>query len=601
MNIGIHFSNAYWAPPKEEAFQRLKQAKPDCIKTLLFSEPKFDQVAVHRRLREEHPDALIVARLYADMGGGPWPVADFVRRFQDAIESVRPYVGWFEVHNEPNLDASQAGYSEGFGASDADFDAFQVWIDLALTRLRQKHPWARWVFPGNAIHRYWEFWNALLPSIRAFDAWGVHCYWQFGNHTDLVFGRAYERAHQLLPGMPLIITEFGDSTLGRTPAQKIPIYEEWYREVDAQPYVLGTALYILGGTEDWISHPERPNFDVTPPMAAAIGALPRKARWPLVTDGFDFPVAKPDGAGYYIAAGLAEDEYYRIYGAWHTGEDWNDVRGGDSDLGAPVYAVAHGRVVTAQSFSGWGNIVLIEHVLPDGRPVWSQYAHLRERLVAREEIVRRGQQIGTIGKGDGDRYSAHLHFEIRKVELPASKWGWTAVDDREKVINAYAHPSEFIRMHRPGSQEVEVTVDDEGAGFQRSSSPYWAEDTVGYRSHTWWTWTVSAEQGEDCVATWTPELPRDGLYEVFAFIPRRSATTRNAQYKITHRRGSSVVAVSQAVYSDEWTSLGTYAFSVDQPASVRLSDLTGEPYTRDRALRRAVAFDAILWVLIQGE
>ncbi|MFH1086584.1 MAG: M23 family metallopeptidase, partial [Chloroflexota bacterium] len=189
---------------------------------------------------------------------------------------------------------------------------------------------------------------------------------------------------------------------------------------------MGTALYILGGTQDWITHPNRPNFDVTAEMATAIGALPRKAPWPVTaypratTDGFDFPVARPDAApvnprgGYYVAAGLAEEGYFDLTGFWHTGEDWNDLRGGDSDLGAPVYAVANGRVETSRFYTGsWGSIVLIEHLLPDGRQVWSQYAHLKERLVTKGDVVRRGQQIGTIGKGGADQYSAHLHFEIR--------------------------------------------------------------------------------------------------------------------------------------------------------------------------------------------
>ena len=66
------------------------------------------------------------------------------------------------------------------------------------------------------------------------------------------------------------------------------------------------------------------------------------------TDGFDFPAGKPDGAGYWIASGLAEEEYYKIVGCWHTGEDWN--RGSrDADLGDPVYSIAHGQVNVDQS------------------------------------------------------------------------------------------------------------------------------------------------------------------------------------------------------------------------------------------------------------
>ena len=54
----------------------------------------------------------------------------------------------------------------------------------------------------------------------------------------------------------------------------------------------------------------------------------------LAADGFDFPVGKPDAEGYYRLRG------YRANG--HLGEDWNGKRGGNTDLGDPVYAIANG-------------------------------------------------------------------------------------------------------------------------------------------------------------------------------------------------------------------------------------------------------------------
>ena len=604
MNWGLHFGNKYWESPTEEDFARLRLARPECIKTCLFPDPppSNDQVETHRRLAREHPSALIVARLFANMGDTAWTVDKFVSDFSARIEAVRPHVRWFEVHNEPNLDKAQAGYAEGFGPTDHDFMLFRVWIDEVLDRLRAEHSWAKWVFPGNAVHRQAPFWQALLPSIRRFDAWGVHCYWQFDNHRSLDFGRCYERAHDLLPDMPLIITECGDSTLGRSPSEKIARYLEWSRDIDAKSYVLGTAFYILGGTQDWTNRPGRPNFEVTRVMAQALGDASRQPSWPLLSEGFDFPVAKPDGHGYYIAAGVVEEPYRERWGCWHTGEDWNDLRLGDSDLGAPVYAVAHGRVVTSGYFRpSWGNIVLIEHLLPDGRTVWSQYGHLLVRCVDKGDIVRRGERIGTIGKGDGQVYPAHLHFEIRTRRLPASKWGWKTEEDRERLLRCYARPSAFIEQNRPGQTAITLTVDDQDPGFERSDSEYWYAGDVGFDGRCWWTWTVGTGQSEDCVAVWTPQLPRSGLYEVYAYIPRRYASTRHAQYLVRHARGETTVAVVQNDYYDEWTSLGTYTFSVQQDSYVRLSDVTGEPYSRDRALRHQIAFDAIMWVLVEGE
>ncbi|MEM7348104.1 MAG: peptidoglycan DD-metalloendopeptidase family protein, partial [Chloroflexota bacterium] len=171
--------------------------------------------------------------------------------------------------------------------------------------------------------------------------------------------------------------------------------------------------------------------------------------WPVVVDGFDFPVGKPNAEAYYVASGLVDPSYRAELGFWHTGEDWNGIGGRDTDLGDPVYAVAHGLVITAKPFSTWGNIVLLEHILPTGRKVWSQYAHLNDRFVKKGDIVRRGEVIGTIGKGGDHRYLAHLHFEIRLRKLPASKWGWKTTEDREKVLRYYAHPTNFIKSYRP--------------------------------------------------------------------------------------------------------------------------------------------------------
>jgi hypothetical protein len=233
----------------------------------------------------------------------------------------------------------------------------------------------------------------------------------------------------------------GDPNVGMT-APLIPDWDELYR------------LYQQCGHLLLDSGPSQPvdeaiaNIDYRPARGRGL-ELP----WPLVVDGFDFPVGAPHGRGYYVAADLVDQAYYAERGAWHTGEDWNRRLGpGDSpdvDLGDPVYAVAHGRVVTSYSFPYWGNIVLIEHRLPTGDTVWSQYAHLRQRLVSKGDVVRRGDRIGTIGKGEKDRYPAHLHFEIRRISLPASKWGWKQPADRERVLEAYAHPTNFINNYRP--------------------------------------------------------------------------------------------------------------------------------------------------------
>src|SRR5690606_5725352 len=61
---------------------------------------------------------------------------------------------------------------------------------------------------------------------------------------------------------------------------------------------------------------------------------------------------------------------------------------------------------------GWGNVVIIRHNLPDGRIVFSQYAHLDQILVEDGDPIGMGEQIGTVGQ-TGFATGPHLHLEIK--------------------------------------------------------------------------------------------------------------------------------------------------------------------------------------------
>ena len=72
----------------------------------------------------------------------------------------------------------------------------------------------------------------------------------------------------------------------------------------------------------------------------------------------------------------------------------------------------------------------------------SQYAHLRSMLVKNGQLVKRGQQIGTMGSNRG-MYPAHLHFEMRHNLSTGMQ--------RESVsrsLTDWADPTSFIRAHR---------------------------------------------------------------------------------------------------------------------------------------------------------
>lgn len=183
-------------------------------------------------------------------------------------------------------------------------------------------------------------------------------------------------------------------------------------------------------------------------VAAGLGFSAVRAEEKInLADGFDFPVGKPDAAGYYKARGM------RLRSPRHYGEDWNGRAGGDSDLGDPIYSMGDGIVTFAYDIRlGWGNVVIIRHAYRD--PASSQvkycdslYGHLNTIMTEVGKKVKRGEQIGTMG-GNRGMYPVHLHFEVRhnlhigmqRDSAPADATNW-------------ADPTPFINKYRRLSRE----------------------------------------------------------------------------------------------------------------------------------------------------
>ena len=157
-----------------------------------------------------------------------------------------------------------------------------------------------------------------------------------------------------------------------------------------------------------------------------------------LADGFDFPVGKPHGQGYYKARG------FRPNG--HLGEDWDGLGGGNTDLRDPVYSIGDGVVVFARDVHlGWGNVVIVRHAFREAgviKNIDALYGHLNNILVHTGQSVARGQQLATIGTAHGV-YDAHLHFEIRKnIEIGMSRAAF------RRDLSNYYDPSKFVLSHR---------------------------------------------------------------------------------------------------------------------------------------------------------
>ena len=159
-----------------------------------------------------------------------------------------------------------------------------------------------------------------------------------------------------------------------------------------------------------------------------------------LADGFDLPVGKPDGVGYYVYRGYTQNG--------HLGEDWNGKGMGNTDLGDPIYACANGLVIFSEDYRhGWGNVIIVRHAYrgKDGQIAFidSLYGHFQKRYKKVGDHVVRGETLGTIGRGPKNMYTAHLHFEIRKdlrVGMARTKY--------PKTYAVYYSPRDFIREHR---------------------------------------------------------------------------------------------------------------------------------------------------------
>lgn len=85
--------------------------------------------------------------------------------------------------------------------------------------------------------------------------------------------------------------------------------------------------------------------------------------------------------------------------------------------GASVQAVAEGRVVFAEPYQSYGPMVILDH----GGGYFSLYTHLRAFLVSKGQVVKAGEQVGSVGETlDGSR----LGFEIRQQASPQDPQKW---------------------------------------------------------------------------------------------------------------------------------------------------------------------------------
>lgn len=118
------------------------------------------------------------------------------------------------------------------------------------------------------------------------------------------------------------------------------------------------------------------------------------------TKGFIYPVNARPGSPFGL-------RYHPILHYWrmHRGQDFG------APCGAPLYAVADGRVASARWQGGFGNYTVLDVGFIKGQYVSVGYAHQSKMIVRAGQRVTQGQVIGYVGT-TGLSTGCHLHFQV---------------------------------------------------------------------------------------------------------------------------------------------------------------------------------------------
>ncbi len=122
--------------------------------------------------------------------------------------------------------------------------------------------------------------------------------------------------------------------------------------------------------------------------------------------------------------------------------------------------------------------------------------------------------------------------------------------------------------------ENRVIVDDTDVGF---SAPGWTESAnFGYGTHYRFAPVATGEA--TLTAQWQLNVPADGRYALYAWVPASSNRAPDAHYLIHHAGGTSEIQLDQRLEPSTWRYLGTFPFYAGT-ATVELSNLSNEAGT----------------------
>lgn len=176
--------------------------------------------------------------------------------------------------------------------------------------------------------------------------------------------------------------------------------------------------------------------------------------------------------------------YKWVYG--HTGVDLAKDGGGCGD---PIYATANGVVEFSGAYPGYGYLLKIKHVLPNGRVVHSMYGHRQSVMMSFGNLVTKGQVVGYVGDTGSvvngqvqHDVPCHLHFALYDEDMSGDATGYVppgyVYDDSgqlpdiapQNIMRYFYDPLLFVNDRNSGPQTLPLSAGYFTVNFSNTQS-----------------------------------------------------------------------------------------------------------------------------------
>jgi len=134
----------------------------------------------------------------------------------------------------------------------------------------------------------------------------------------------------------------------------------------------------------------------------------------------------------------------------------------------------------------------------------------------------------------------------------------------------------------------EIVVDNSDPGF--SAIGAWASGAYGTPYGSDYRW---ASVGTGAVATWTPDIPNAGAYDVYAYWVQGTNRAPDAPFIIQHAAGADTVRVDQRQLGEQWNLLGSFFFQAGAGGQVTLTNEASSGVVIADAIRLVEVFTAV--------